>query len=106
MRLASSRACDSTDALPDLRPPDRLDGAADALGGVERRRAAGAAPRGRRAASAEPEAEDGLGRSCGARSPGPAPAQAAEDKPAGDAGHSAALAPAPGPLAVDLSSQR
>jgi hypothetical protein len=35
MRLASSRACDSSDALPDLRPPDWLDGAAGALGGVK-----------------------------------------------------------------------
>jgi hypothetical protein len=31
--------------------------------------------------------------------------QAAEDEPAGDAGHSAALAPAAGPLAMDLSAQ-
>jgi hypothetical protein len=25
--LAASRACDGTDALPDVRPPDKLDGA-------------------------------------------------------------------------------
>jgi hypothetical protein len=75
IRLASSRACDSTDALPDLRPPDRLDGAPGALGGVEGRRAAGAASRSRGAAPAEPRAQAGLGRSDGARRPGPAPAR-------------------------------
>jgi hypothetical protein len=32
--------------------------------------------------------------------------RAAEDEPAGDAGHSAALALAPGPLAMDLSLQK
>ena len=32
--------------------------------------------------------------------------QAAADEPAGDAGHAAALAPAAGPLAVDLSPPR
>ena len=42
--LAASRACDRTDALPDIRPPGRLDGAAGALGGVEGRRAVGAPP--------------------------------------------------------------
>ena len=31
--------------------------------------------------------------------------QAAADEPAGDAGHAAALAPAAGPLAVDLSAR-
>src|SRR5450756_1992217 len=91
MRPASSRACDSTDALYDLRPPDRLDGATGTLGGVKGRRAAGAATRSRRAAPAEPRTQAGLGRSDGARRPGPAPAQAAEDEPAGDAGPSAAL---------------
>jgi hypothetical protein len=47
-------------------------------------------------------AQAGLGRPDGARRLGPAPAQAAEDEPAGDAGHAAALASAPGPLAMDL----
>jgi hypothetical protein len=51
-----------------------------------------------------PRAQAGLGRPDGARRPGPAPAQAAEDESAGDAGHSAPLAPAPGPLAMGLSS--
>jgi hypothetical protein len=49
-----SRACGHTDALPDVRPPDWLDGAAGTLGGVEGRRVAGAAPGGRDAAAAEP----------------------------------------------------
>src|SRR6185437_6306226 len=93
VRLAASQACDPTDAVSDVRTPDRLDGAAGALGGVERRRVACAAPRGRCAAAAEPPAETGLGR----------PSRTGE--PAGHAGHAAALAPAAGPLAADLSSQ-
>ena len=52
--LAVLRACDDTDALLDVRPPDRMDGAARSFGGVERRRAAGAAPGGRGAAATEP----------------------------------------------------
>jgi Phage integrase family len=60
--LAGSQARDGTDALPGLRPPDWLDGAAGALGGVEGCRIAGAAPGGGGAATAEPEAEAGLGR--------------------------------------------
>jgi hypothetical protein len=40
--LAVSAACDSTDALPDLRAPDWLDGAAGAFGRVEGCRIAGA----------------------------------------------------------------
>src|SRR5207245_7206290 len=44
--LAGSRTRDDTDALPDVRPPGRVDGAAGTFFGVERRRAAGAAPRG------------------------------------------------------------
>src|ERR1700752_1324924 len=94
--LAVSAACDSTDALPDLRPPDWLDGAAGALGGVEGRRVAGAAPRGRGAAAAEPQARAGLGRPRGTRRPGPAAPPVAAEEPARDAGHAAALAPAAG----------
>src|SRR5450755_3597282 len=60
-RLAGFQARDGTDALPGLRPPDWLDGAAGAFGGVEGCRAAGAAPGGGGAAAAEPEAEAGLG---------------------------------------------
>src|ERR1017187_1294500 len=43
-RLAGWTARDHTNAVPDLRPPDRLDGAAGTCGRIERRRAAGAAP--------------------------------------------------------------
>ena len=104
--LAGSQARDHTDALPDLRPPDRVDGAAGAFGGVEGCRAAGAAPGGGGAAAAEPEAAAGLGRPDGARRPGPAAPQTAADEPAGDPGDAVALAPAAGPLAVDLSQPR
>ena len=38
------------------------------------------------------------------RRPDPAAPQAAADAPAGDAGHAAALAPAAGPAALDLSA--
>src|SRR5436190_23413898 len=93
-RLAVSRACDCTDALPDLRPPDGMDGAAGTLGGVEGRRVAGAAPRGRRAAAAEPQAEAGLGRPGGAGRAGPAAPPAGAEEPAGVAGHAPGLAPA------------
>jgi hypothetical protein len=54
-RLAASRACDPTDALPHVRPPGRLDGAVGAFGGVEGRRVAGAALGGRSAAAPEPQ---------------------------------------------------
>ena len=103
--LAASQACDGTGALPNVRPLGRLDGAAGTLGGVEGRRTADAAPRGRRAAAEEPQAEAELGRSGGTRRPGQAAPQAGADESAGDTRHSAGLASAAGPLAVDLSSQ-
>src|ERR1022692_5280878 len=65
--LAVSRACDCTDALSGLRPPDRVDGV---------------------------------------RCPGAAAPWIVANGPAGDAGHAAAVAPAAGPLAVDLSIRR
>jgi hypothetical protein len=37
MLLAVLRACDGTDAVPDVRPPDRLGGAAGAFFDVEGR---------------------------------------------------------------------
>src|SRR5690348_14553031 len=98
--LARSRACDGTDAVSDIRPAGRVDGAAGAFGGVEGRRAAGAAPGGRGAAAAEPQAEAGLGRPGGPRCPGAAAPEAAAGEPPGHAGHAAALAPASGPLAA------
>jgi hypothetical protein len=83
-----------------------VDGAAGTFGGVEGRRIAGAPPGGSRAAPAEPQAQAGLGRPGGARRPGAAAPETAADEPAGDAGYAAGLAPATGPLAVDLSSLR
>src|ERR1700677_1007805 len=100
-RLAGWTARDHTNAVPDLRPPDRLDGAAGTIGRIERRRAAGAASGGDGAAAAEPQTEAGLGRPRSNRRLGPAAPQTAADEPAGDAGHAIALAPAAGPLAVD-----
>jgi hypothetical protein len=50
----------------------------------------------------QPQAEAELGRPGGTRRPDPAAAPAAADLPCGDAGHAAALAPAAGPLALDL----
>src|SRR6266705_2431660 len=104
--LSVSRACDSTDALPGLRPPDRVDGVAGTFDGVEGRRAAGAAPGGGGAAAAGPQAQAGLGGPDGDRRPGAAAPETVADEPAGDAGHAVALAPASGPLAVDLSPPR
>src|SRR5215472_6511656 len=103
--LAVSAACDGTDALPDVRPRDWLDGAAGTLGGGELCRVAGVAPRGRGTAAAEPQAKAGLGRPRGTRRPGPAAPQVAAQGSAGDARHVVALAPAAGWLVVDLSSQ-
>ncbi len=60
--LARSQARDGSDALPGLRPPDWLDGAASTFGGVEGCRVAGAAPASRRAAALESEAQAGVGR--------------------------------------------
>src|SRR5438067_7894659 len=104
--LAGSRACDSTDAVSGVRPAGRVDGAAGAFVGVQACRVAGAAPGGRGAAAPAPQAEAGLGGPGGTRRPGPAAATAAADVPANDAGYAAALAPAAGPLAVDLSPPR
>ena len=83
-----------------------MDGAGGAFVGVERRRTPGAAPGGGSAAAAEPEAQAGLGRPGGPRRADPAAYQGLEDESAGHAGHAAALAPAAGPLAVDLSILR
>src|SRR5260370_30273655 len=97
--LAVSAACDSADALPDLRAPDWLDGAAGGFGGVEGCRAAGAAPRGRGAAAAETPAKGGPGqprgppRLCPAAPPGPAEGSARDPR------HPPALPPAAGPPA-------
>src|SRR6266480_72354 len=91
--LAGSRACDGTDAVSDVRPPGRVDGAACTFGGVEGCGAAGAAPGGRGAAAPEPQAQAGLGRPGGDRRPGAAAPQTAADEPANDPGLAAALVP-------------
>jgi hypothetical protein len=101
--LAVSRACGSTDALPDLRPPDRIDDAAGTVGGAEGRRVAGAARRGRRATAAERPGRNWTGRT-GQYSPSrPGCSPVRSDEPASDSRHAAALAPETGPVAVDLS---
>src|SRR5215470_680207 len=51
--MAGSRIRDGTDALPDVRPPDGVDGAACALGRIEGCRVACTSPGGRGAAAAE-----------------------------------------------------
>ena len=55
--LAGSRPCDSTDAVSDVRPAGRMDGAADTFAGVEGCRGAGGAPGGRGPAAAGPQAK-------------------------------------------------
>src|SRR5690242_4122274 len=103
--LARSLVRDGTDALFDVRPPDRLDDAAGTLFGFEGRRASGTAPGSRGAAAAEPEAEAGLGRPGGDGRAGPAPAGKAASAPAGHPRHHPALAPPPGHPEVDLPNR-
>jgi predicted CxxxxCH...CXXCH cytochrome family protein len=90
-------------AVSDVRPAGRVDGAVGTFGGVEGCRVAGAAAGGSGAAAAEPQAEAGLGGPGGDCRVGPVLAGTAADGPSGDAGYAAALAPAAGPLALDLS---
>src|SRR5207248_10076064 len=61
---------------------------------------------GSRSCGARPRAQAGLGRPGGARRLDPAATTAAADEPPDHAGHAAALAPAPGPLALHLSPLR
>src|SRR5579859_2415671 len=90
-------------ALSDLHPGLRLAGPARPLIGIEKRRTAGAAARGRRAAPRQSAALAGLGRPRGPRRADPAPAQKAAGAPAGHAWNGAAVAPPPGYPEVDLS---
>src|SRR5215467_14575731 len=102
-RLAGSRACEGTNAVSDVRPTGRVDGVASTLAApkdlellVLRQEVAVL----RRPA---PGAGAGLGRPGATRTDPAAPAAAADRSP-GDTGCPAALAPAAGPLAVDLPS--
>src|SRR6266516_2174270 len=91
-------------ALPDLRPALRLAGPPQSLNGVQGRRTARAAARGRRAAPHQAPAPAGLGRPRGPRRADPAPATASADAPPGHARHRPAVAPPPGHQEMDLSA--
>src|SRR5215467_8004507 len=106
VRLAGSQARDGTDARSDVRTPGRVARAAGTVVGGEGRRTAGAPTGDCGAAPPASQTEAGLGRPGDTRRPGPAAPQAAANESAGDPGHAAALAPAAGPLAVDLPLSR
>jgi putative transposase len=72
----------SAPALSRLRPALRLAGSAQPVTGLQGRRAAGAAARGRRAAPRQLPAPARLGRPGGPRRADPAPASTAADAPA------------------------
>src|SRR5215472_8875148 len=104
--LAVSRACDGTDALPDVCPAGQVDNVAGTVVGVQGRRAAGSAPGSRRASPPASQAEAGLGRPVGTRRPDPAAPPAAADEPPRRAGPTAGPASAAGPPTLDLSPCR
>src|SRR5271155_5397287 len=89
-------------ALPRLRPALRLAGPVRPVIGLQGRRAARAAARGRRAAPHPSAAPAGLGRPGGPRRADPAPAGTAAGAPAGHPRHRPALAPPPDRPQVDL----
>jgi len=89
-------------ALPHLRPGLRLDSSPRPVIGLQERRAARAAARGRRAAPRQPPAPARLGRPSGPRRAHPAPAGEAADAPAGHPWHRPAVAPSPDRPQVDL----
>jgi hypothetical protein len=89
-------------ALPHLRAAQRLAGPARPVIGIQGRRAARAAARGRGAAPDPSAAPAGLGRPGGPRRADPALAPEAADAPAGHPGHHPALAPPPRRPQVDL----
>ena len=88
-------------ALSHLRPALRLAGPAQPVIGLQGRRAARAAARGRRAAPDPSAAPAGLGRPGGDGRADPAPAGKAASAPAGHPRHRPALAPPPGHPQVD-----
>ncbi len=89
--------------LSPLRPALRLAGPARPVIGLQGRRTARAAPRGRRAAADQSAAPAGLGRPGGPRRADPAAAATASDAPAGHSRHRPAVAPPPCRPQVDLS---
>src|SRR6266496_4593014 len=89
-------------ALPDLHPALRLAGPARPLAGLQGRRVAGAATRGRGAAPYHAPAPAGLGRSGGPRRAEPVPAAKTAAAPAGHTRHRAPVAPPPRHPEVDL----
>jgi hypothetical protein len=89
-------------ALSHLRPTLRMAGPARPVIGLQGRRAARAAARGRRAAPYPSTAPARLGRPCGPSRADPAPADTPADAPAGHPRHRAAVAPPPGHSQVDL----
>ncbi len=80
----------------------RLACPAQPLAGFQRRRAAGAAARGRRSAPHQSPAPAGLGRAGRAGCTDPAPARKPAGAPAGHARHRPVMAPPPGQKQVDL----
>src|SRR5271166_2144980 len=89
-------------ALSNLRPGLRLAGPARPVIGLQERRAARPAARGRRAAPHTSAAPTGLGRPRRPHRTDPAPASKAASAPAGHPWHRPAVAPPPDHLEVDL----
>ena len=89
-------------ALSRLRPALRLTDPARPVVGLQGRRVARAAARGRRAAPRQFPAPARLGRPGGPRRADPAPAGKAAEAPAGHPRHRPAVAPPPGHPQVDL----
>ena len=89
-------------ALSHLRPALRLAGPARPVTGLQGRRTAGAAARGRRVAPRQSPAPARLGRPRYPRRADPAPAGTAADAPAGHPRLRPALAPPPGRPQMDL----
>src|SRR6266550_4681878 len=89
-------------ALSHLRPALRLAGPAQPVIGLQERRTARPAARGRRAAPRQSPAPARLGRPRNPRRAHPAPAGTAAEAPAGHPRHRPALAPPPDDPQVDV----
>src|SRR5208282_2944580 len=92
-------------ALPRLRPALRLAGPARPVIGLQGRRVARAAARGRRAAPDPFAAPARLGRPRNPHHADPAPASTAAEAPAGHPRHRPAVAPPPNHPEVDLPNR-